>query len=74
MTRSCCPTCRLRFSRATAAQLGRCPFCGQPSRDASAAEVLGFRLMAIDPLVAPDATAVAVALAKPRAPEHDHRA
>ena len=44
MTRACCPSCRLRFSRA-AAHLTNCPECGERLRaGGAAAETLGYRL------------------------------
>jgi hypothetical protein len=51
MTQSCCPSCRLRFSRATAAHLAACPFCAVPLQNLRADAALGFRLLAIDGLV-----------------------
>jgi hypothetical protein len=68
MTRSCCPTCRLRFSRATAVHLTACPFCAQPLQDQSAAVVLGYKLIGNDTLLADEpagAEAIAVALPHP---------
>jgi hypothetical protein len=45
MTRACCPSCRLRFTRAVAAHLVACPQCGAPLEQFSSAErVVGFRL------------------------------
>jgi hypothetical protein len=45
MTQFCCPSCGLRFPRATAAHLVACPECGAPPESvASAEQVLGFRL------------------------------
>jgi hypothetical protein len=70
MTRSCCPSCRLRFSRATATTLRHCPFCAGPIEQVSAAALVGFRLVAVDDLSAeePD-VAVAVALPFPVPPK-----
>lgn len=51
MTRSCCPPCRLRFSRATATHLRSCPFCAGPVHLLPASEIVGFSLVAIDPLL-----------------------
>jgi hypothetical protein len=51
MTRSACPTCRLRFSRVTAAHLAACPFCAGPVQDLAPADLLGFRLLALEPLL-----------------------
>jgi hypothetical protein len=50
MTRSCCPSCRLRFSRATAAHLRSCPFCAGPVDMLPASAIIGFSLVAIDSL------------------------
>jgi hypothetical protein len=45
MTQVCCPSCRLRFTRAAAAYLASCPECGEPPQPISSAEmVLGYRL------------------------------
>jgi hypothetical protein len=69
MTRSSCPTCRLRFSRETAAHLAACPFCAQPLQNLAATDVLGFRLLSVEPLLGDDpAVARAVALELPRTP------
>jgi hypothetical protein len=68
MTRSCCPSCRLRFSRATAAHLVACPFCAAALQDLSASDLLGFRLIALDPLLADDPVAEALAVALPVPP------
>lgn len=66
MTRSCCPSCRLRFSPQTAAQLRSCPFCAGPVHLLPASAVLGFSLVAIEPLLAEDhAVAESVALLPP---------
>jgi hypothetical protein len=62
VTRTCCPSCRLRFSTATAAHLETCPFCAGPLDQRLPDAVLGFKLMAMDGLAA-DEPAVAVALA-----------
>lgn len=51
MTRSCCPSCRLRFSRATATHLRSCPFCAGPIDLLPASAVVGFSLVAMDPLL-----------------------
>jgi hypothetical protein len=64
MTRSTCPTCRLRFSQQTAVHLAACPFCAQPLQMLAAADTLGFRLLSVDPLVT-DEPAVAQSLALP---------
>jgi hypothetical protein len=44
MTQACCPSCRLRFTRAAAAYLLQCPECGAPPEVLSAEHVVGFRL------------------------------
>jgi hypothetical protein len=72
MTQSCCPTCRLRFSRVTAAHLVTCPFCAVTLTSLPADAALGFRLLAMDglagdPLDEPS-VAVAVALPPPERP------
>jgi hypothetical protein len=70
MTQACCPSCRLRFSRASAAHIETCPRCTQPlHRIASARDALGYPLFDIsDPLPAVP-TAVGVALPVPGAPQ-----
>ena len=71
MTRSCCPSCRLRFSRATAAHLKACPFCAQPLDQLPASQALGFKRIAVDGLVsaeAAEAIAISVALPVPQDP------
>lgn len=73
MTQVCCPSCRLRFTRAAAAYLVACPECGQPPQPVPSAErVVGFRLVADDydyddSDVAPAAIAVAL---PPRTTDH----
>jgi hypothetical protein len=65
MTQTCCPSCRLRFARASAAHLEACPVCTQPLvRIASASDALGYSLFDIaDPHPAmPMARAVALPL------------
>lgn len=72
MTQVCCPSCGLRFSRATATHLVACPHCGEsPEVVPSAEHVLGYRL-ADDDDFAVEEQAVAVAVAVPRLPV-DHR-
>ena len=45
MTPVCCPSCRLRFTRAAAASLEICPECRRDLRAAASAEALvGYRL------------------------------
>jgi hypothetical protein len=51
MTRSCCPSCRLRFSPATATHLRSCPFCAGPVHLLPASAIVGFSLVAIDSLL-----------------------
>jgi hypothetical protein len=66
MTRSCCPTCRVRFSRATAASTRSCPFCAGPIHLLPVDAVLGLKLVAIEPLLDDEPSlAQAVALALP---------
>ena len=64
MTRSCCPACRMRFSRATAASLRSCPFCAGPIHLLPADAVLGLKLVAIEPLL-DDEPAIAQSVALP---------
>jgi hypothetical protein len=62
MTHACCPDCRVRFTRAAAAQLLACPSCGRAPLDAvSAADLLGYRLLNAAQS-APEAAARAVAV------------
>jgi hypothetical protein len=70
MTQACCPSCRLRFSRAPAASIEVCPRCTQPVHWIfSAQDALGYSLFDIsDPspeLPAARAMALAV-LGHPR--------
>jgi hypothetical protein len=68
MTQACCPSCRLRFSRSSAASLESCPRCTQPlHRIASAQDALGYQLFDIaDPSPAlPVAGAVALPVPGP---------
>ena len=45
MTRSCCPSCRLRFTHAAAAVLVACPSCDEALYDVDdPAELIGYRL------------------------------
>ncbi len=60
MTHVCCPTCRLRFTRATAAYLMLCPECGE--EPVPMPSVLGFQLFSDDDPSDAPAQAVAVAL------------
>jgi hypothetical protein len=64
MTQVCCPSCRLRFTRAAAASLVACPECGAPPESVLNAEhVLGFRLVSDDDRS--DSLPVALPLAMP---------
>jgi hypothetical protein len=64
MTHVCCPSCRLRFTRAAASHLVACPGCGEPPQTILRAEqVMGFRVAPVDDL--PDALLQAVAVALP---------
>jgi hypothetical protein len=68
MTRLCCPTCRLRFTRAATAFLVACPECGEPPQSVSCAQqMIGLRLFEPDVVwdVRPDAVAVAMPLHPP---------
>lgn len=70
MTHVCCPSCRLRFTRASAAHLVACPHCGEPPHVVPhATSVLGFRLVSEPPLAVdlaqPDAVAVALPVPGP---------
>jgi hypothetical protein len=74
MTQSCCPTCRLRFSRATAAHLVTCPFCAAALASLPAGAALGFRLLAMDGLAAdapPDEPSIAISVTLPP-PDRPH--
>jgi hypothetical protein len=68
MTHVGCPTCRLRFSAASAAYLVACPECGRPLEPIAGAErVVGFRLFAIEdaPQELPEAVAVSIRIPDP---------
>ena len=70
-THLCCPHCRLRFTRAVAADIVRCPECGaSPEPVASLELTFGFRVIgpADLPHELPDAMAVSVALPVPGSP------
>ncbi|MCW3001790.1 MAG: hypothetical protein JWQ20_1088 [Conexibacter sp.] len=74
MTRSCCPSCRLRFSRQTASHLVACPFCAQPLDQLPAAAAIGFKLIAVDVLAGRDIAeeqAIALSLQVPTVAGHD---
>ena len=64
-THLCCPDCRLRFTRAVAAQLRACPECGRQPQAVSLQGSLGFRVFTLDVSTQPLPLAVAVALAVP---------
>jgi hypothetical protein len=53
MTRSCCPQCRLRFSRENAA-LASCPFCAGPLQALPATALVGYKLIASGDLALED--------------------
>jgi len=66
MTRACCPSCRLRFSRPAAAHLTNCPKCGARLRVGNAAaETLGYRLFDVADTPRELPIAVEVALPMP---------
>ncbi|WP_156027700.1 hypothetical protein [Candidatus Solirubrobacter pratensis] len=68
MTHVCCPSCRLRFTRAAAAYLVACPTCGEPPRPVDTADrVLGYRLLSDDDRsdTLPHAVAVAMPIDRP---------
>lgn len=44
MTRLCCPSCRLRFPRVSAAYLVSCPRCTQALEPIAAQDALGYQL------------------------------
>ena len=70
MTHTCCPACRLRFTRAAASGLGACPSCGELLFTAPTADVLGLHLWTPegDPPALPDlGAAIAVAVQPPSA-------
>jgi hypothetical protein len=52
MTRACCPSCRLRFTSASAAHLSACPECDQALESIPSAQAaMGYRLFErADPL------------------------
>jgi predicted nucleic acid-binding Zn-ribbon protein len=65
MTRSCCPSCRLRFTRAAAAVLGGCPSCGEGLHEVDdVAELVGYRLATNE--AESEVMAAALAVSQPR--------
>lgn len=63
MTHVCCPSCRLRFTRAAAAHLVACPECDKPLQSIASLELaFGFRVFRFeDPAHSlPEAVAVAI--------------
>ena len=61
MTRSCCPSCRLRFTHAAAAVLVACPSCDEELHEVSdVAELVGYRLLTDPPEVQIMAAAMAL--------------
>ena len=72
MTHTCCPACRLRLTRAAAAELETCPRCADPLVAVDAAQTLGHALWTpapAPPAVAAGAVAAAVRVF-PDAPAH----
>ncbi len=66
MTRSCCPSCRLRFTNAAAAVLVACPACGDDLHQVGdIVELVGYRLSTDSPEAQIMAAAVAVSLRNP---------
>jgi transcription initiation factor IIE alpha subunit len=69
MTRSCCPSCRLRFTRAAAAVLVACPSCGEGLHEVdNVAQLVGYRLATDAPEAQVMAEALAVSLRSPSDP------
>jgi len=68
MTQACCPTCRLRFTRATTAYLSGCPQCGEELQpEPNAQRIIGFRLFSPDDVAVVMPQAVAIAMPSPDA-------
>ena len=66
MTRSCCPSFRLRFTHAAAAFLVACPSCGEGLYEVDdVAQLVGYRLADDLPEYEVMAAAIAVALPTP---------
>jgi hypothetical protein len=72
MTHATCPSCRLRFSRISAATTTTCPFCSGPMAEAPARDVLGHRLIETSVFVG-DGVADAPARPIPLRPPADER-
>lgn len=70
MTHVGCPSCRLRFTAATASYLVACPECDRPPQLIAGAEgVVGFRLFVVEdvPGEMPEAVAVSMPIPDPGA-------
>ena len=68
MTHACCPSCRIRFTPAAAANLAVCPGCGEPPQTLAGLEgAVGFRLfrLADVPHSLPEAVAVSMPIPDP---------
>jgi hypothetical protein len=68
MTHVGCPSCCVRFTPASAAQLASCPECGRPLRPIVGAEgVVGFRLFVPEDVTQemPEAVAVSIPIVDP---------
>lgn len=66
MTRACCPSCRLRFTRAASAHLTICPECGAPLQTGLAAhDSMGYQLHDVRDTQSDLPVAVEVALPRP---------
>ena len=69
MTRACCPSCRMRFTSASAAYLDACPTCGQALQSVSSAQAaLGYRLFEFSESLPEMPIAVEAALPVPPLP------
>jgi hypothetical protein len=67
MTHLCCPPCRLRFTRPSAAYLVACPECGEPPKPFPLEDTVGFRVFRPDdvPHSMPKAVAISIPVTKP---------
>jgi hypothetical protein len=65
MSNACCPTCRLRFHRAAAAQLAACPRCGEELQRLALEGSVGFRLFGPEDAPQPLPEAIAVSMPIP---------